>query len=92
VREQDIVALLRKAKESHGQFWRKSAREPGAERELAQIALERLERLQLVLRDEGSVHALPALARFALGPAQMRDAGKTRRAAPAGSGSLFDAA
>ena len=26
VREQDIVALLRKAKESHGQFWRKSAR------------------------------------------------------------------
>jgi uncharacterized protein (TIGR02678 family) len=92
VREQDIVALLRKAKESHGQFWRKSAREPGAERELAQIALERLERLQLVLRDEGSVHALPALARFALGPAQMRDVGKTRRAAPAGSGSLFDAA
>jgi len=94
VREQDIVALLRKAKDSHGQFWRKSAREPGAERELAQIALERLERLQLVLRHEGTVRALPALARFALGPAQVREAGKARRAAaaPAGSGSLFDPA
>ena len=94
VREQDIVALLRKAKESHGAFWRKSAREPGAERELAQIALERLEKLQLVLRHEGSVRALPALARFALGPAQVREAGKTRRAAaaPAGNGALFDAA
>jgi uncharacterized protein (TIGR02678 family) len=90
-REQDIVTLLRKAKESHGQFWRKSAREPGAERELAQIALERLERLQLVLRHEGMVRALPALARYALGPAQVRDSGKARRAASAGSGSLFDA-
>ena len=96
VREQDIVALLRKAKESHGQFWRKSAREAGAERELAQIALDRLERLQLVLRHEGSVRALPALARFALGPAQLRETGKARRAAAAaaaaGSASLFDAA
>lgn len=89
-REQDIVALLRKAKESHGQFWRKSAREPGAERELAQIALERLEKLQLVLRHEGTVHALPALARFALGSPQVREAGKARRAAPARSASLFD--
>jgi uncharacterized protein (TIGR02678 family) len=90
-REQDIVTLLRKAKESHGQFWRKSAREPGAERELAQIALERLERLQLVRRHDGAVHALPALARFALGPAQVREAGRARRAAAAGRGSLFDA-
>lgn len=90
-REQDIVALLRKAKESHGQFWRKSAREPGAERELAQIALERLEKLQLVRRHEGSVRALPALARFALGPAQVRESGKARRVAAAGSASLFDA-
>ncbi len=89
-REQDIVALLRKAQESHGQFWRKSAREPGAERELAQIALERLEQLQLVLRQDGSVRALPALARFALGTAQLRNAGKARRGVPAPSGSLFD--
>jgi uncharacterized protein (TIGR02678 family) len=95
VREQDIVAMLRKAKESHGQFWRKSAREPGAERELAQIALERLQKLQLVQRHEGWARALPALARFALGAARLRESGKARASAAAVSaaavsGTLFD--
>ena len=71
---------LRDAKERYGRYWRKSAREPGAERELAQIALERLEKLQLVVRHDGSVRPLPALARFALGEAEVREPGK--RAAP----------
>jgi len=92
-REQDIVSLLRDAKEIHGRYWRKSAREPGAERELAALAIERLERLQLLVRHAGSVQALPALARFALGKAEVREAGSVgsaRRTPPAQTGSLLD--
>ncbi len=68
-RELDIVALLREAKETHGRYWRKSAREPGAERELASVAIDRLARLQLIRVLPEGVIALPALARFALAPA-----------------------
>src|SRR5262249_8999801 len=42
IREQDIAEFLRDARERYGRYWRKSAREPGAERELAAIAVERL--------------------------------------------------
>ena len=35
IREQDVVDFLRDSKNSYGHYWRKSAREPGAERELA---------------------------------------------------------
>jgi uncharacterized protein (TIGR02678 family) len=73
VREQDIAEFLRDARERYGRYWRKSAREPGAERELATIAVERLERLQLVERRADFVHPLPALARFALGDAEVRE-------------------
>ena len=72
-REQDIAEFLRDARERYGRYWRKSAREPGAERELASIALDRLERLRLVRRGTGFVHPRPALARFALGEAEIRD-------------------
>jgi uncharacterized protein (TIGR02678 family) len=73
IREQDIAAFLRDARERYGRYWRKSARASGAERELAAIAVERLERLQLVERHAGFVHPLPALARFALGAADVRE-------------------
>jgi len=73
VREQDIAEFLRGARERYGRYWRKSAREAGAERELAAIAVERLERLQLVERRADFVHPLPALARFALGDAEVRE-------------------
>jgi uncharacterized protein (TIGR02678 family) len=73
IREQDIAEFLRVARERYGRYWRKSARESGAERELAAIAVERLERLQLVERQAGFVHPLPALARFALGDAEVRE-------------------
>jgi uncharacterized protein (TIGR02678 family) len=73
IREQDIAEFLRDARERFGRYWRKSARDSGAERELATIALERLERLQLVERQAGFVHPLPALARFALGDADVRE-------------------
>ena len=51
---------------------RKSAREPGAERDLAHVALDRLEKLRLIARDGDIVRPLPALARFALGQPDMR--------------------
>lgn len=73
VHEQDVVAFLAGAKERFGRYWRKSAREPGGERELAAVALDRLEKLQLVERVCGLVGSRPALARFALGEPEIRD-------------------
>lgn len=77
---QDIVDFLRDAKTTFGSYWRRSAREPGAETELATIAIERLEQLDLIRRDGGVVTPLPAIARFALGPAEIRE--PPRRAIP----------
>ena len=74
-REHDIAAFLRDARDRYGRFWRKSAREPGAENELAALALERLEKLQLITRSAGIVQPLPALARFALGDGEVAAAG-----------------
>jgi uncharacterized protein (TIGR02678 family) len=86
VRENDIADFLHRAKGEYGRYWRKSAREPGAERELAVIAIERLEKLQLAVRKDGGVFPMPALARFALGEAEIRE----NRMAPARTaGSLF---
>jgi uncharacterized protein (TIGR02678 family) len=70
--EHDIVNFLSDAKNRYGRYWRKSAREPGAERELAKIALGRLEKLRLVARGAGAIQPLPALARFALGEDEIR--------------------
>jgi uncharacterized protein (TIGR02678 family) len=86
MREHDIADFLHEAKGKYGRYWRKSAREPGAERELAAIAIDRLEKLQLAVRKAGAVHPLPALARFALGEAEIRE---TRNAAAQVTGSLF---
>jgi len=73
IREQDVVDYMRESKPRYGKYWRKSAREPGAERELAEIALDRLEKLQLIVRDAETVYPRPALARFALGEAEVHD-------------------
>ena len=81
-----IAAFVRGATERYGRFWRKSAREPGAERELAQTALERLQKLDLIQRDADRIHPLPAIARFALGDADVQPA-PARSRQP--SGSLF---
>lgn len=69
---EDIAAFLAEARDRYGRYWRKSAREAGSERELAGIALERLRKLQLIAHDAGSIRPLPALARFALGQADIR--------------------
>lgn len=79
--EAEIALFLREAAGRYGRFWRKSARAPGAEHELSAIAVERLQRLGLLLRTEDGVRPLPAIARFALGEAEVRGA--------AGSASLF---
>ena len=85
-----VAAFVRGASEHYGRFWRKSAREPGAERELAQTALERLQKLQLIERDAHRIRALPAIARFAFGKAHVQAAARGSRAAgTAPNGSLF---
>ena len=85
-REHDVVAFLRDAKNRYGRYWRKSAREPGAERELAEIAIERLEKLQLIVREADVIQPMPALARFGLGEADSPQTPK--RAARRGQRSL----
>lgn len=87
-REGDISDHLRAATDRYGRYWRKSAREPGAEGELAAIAIGRLEKLRLVERSGDIVRPLPALARFALGEAEVREIGQGR---PGAVGALFEA-
>ncbi|SFO32200.1 TIGR02678 family protein [Variovorax sp. PDC80] len=70
--EKAVAAFLGAATERYGRFWRKSAREPGAEHELAQTALDRLEKLQLVVREPSRIRPLPAISRFALGDAEVQ--------------------
>jgi uncharacterized protein (TIGR02678 family) len=79
VAESEVIDFLRDAKFRFGRYWRKSAREPGAERELASIGLSRLERLRLVLMNGSSVQPLPALARFALGDPLSSESGVRMR-------------
>jgi uncharacterized protein (TIGR02678 family) len=63
----DIAVFLRVAIDKYGRYWRKSAREPGAEVELAELALERLYGLKLISRTNREIRPLPAIARFAIG-------------------------
>ncbi|MEH2474332.1 uncharacterized protein (TIGR02678 family) [Nitrobacteraceae bacterium AZCC 2161] len=77
--EQDIISFLRDARSQYGRYWRKSAREAGAERELATIAIERLEKLQLIVRRADRILPLPAIARFGLGDADIRNPREAQR-------------
>jgi uncharacterized protein (TIGR02678 family) len=86
ITENAVAVFLRGVAEHYGRYWRKSAREPGAELELTRIALERLHRLQLIDRQGERVRALPAIARFALGDAELQCASPPAQAA---TGSLF---
>jgi uncharacterized protein (TIGR02678 family) len=80
--ESDIAAFIEAAQQKFGRYWRKSAREPGAQRELTQIALERLRKLRLIEMREDRICALPALSRFALGKAQILEARSQRSLFP----------
>lgn len=72
VSTQQVIAFVAEAKQRYGTYWRKSAREPGAEHELAHGALERLSKLQLVVCAGAAVQPRPALARFAVGAAKIK--------------------
>lgn len=62
-----VAAFIRMAMPVYGRLWRKAAREPGAEMELAREALARLAMLRLIEHDSEGARPLPALARFSLG-------------------------
>jgi uncharacterized protein (TIGR02678 family) len=66
----ELAAYLRDAGDRYGRFWRKDAREAGAEVELAAEAVSRLEALRLIQRVENGVRPLPALQRYAISEAQ----------------------
>lgn len=71
IAEADIAHFIAGARQSHGSYWRKSAREPGSEQELARNAVERLQKLQLIAVSEQGIRPLPALARFAAGTVEI---------------------
>jgi uncharacterized protein (TIGR02678 family) len=87
--EVEIAAFVGSAKPAYGRYWRKSAREPGSEHELAQLALDKLEALRLIARDGQAIQPLPALARFALGEAEVKSSPGTSARAQQ---TLFDSA
>jgi uncharacterized protein (TIGR02678 family) len=69
----ELAAYLRTAADRYGRYWRKEARAPGAEAELAAQAVECLEALNLVRKVQGSVWARPALMRYAVREARRRE-------------------
>jgi uncharacterized protein (TIGR02678 family) len=52
--------------EQHRSHWRKSASAQGAEKDLSELALQRLEALALIRRRDGQIVPLAAIARFSL--------------------------
>lgn len=66
----ELAAFLRNAADRYGRFWRKDARQPGAEIELAREAIDRLAALRLVQHVESGVRPLPALHRYTISEAQ----------------------
>jgi uncharacterized protein (TIGR02678 family) len=69
----ELAAFLHDAVGQYGRYWRKDAREPGAERALVEQAIARLDALKLVWRvsSEG-VKVRAALLRFAVGAPEIR--------------------
>lgn len=65
----ELAGRVRELAAEHGGFWAKSAREPGMEAELVDQAVARLTALRLAERTDHGVVPLPALARYAVGPA-----------------------
>lgn len=66
VPEDRLHRFVRGLAQEHRAYWRRDAVELGAEVVLTDNALERLEALQLVRREGGTVRPLPALARYAV--------------------------
>jgi uncharacterized protein (TIGR02678 family) len=67
----ELAAYLREAADRYGRFWRKDARESGAEIDLAREAIDRLAALRLVGHVENGVRPLPALHRYTINEPQV---------------------
>jgi uncharacterized protein (TIGR02678 family) len=80
----ELAVYVGAAVERYGRYWRKAAREPGAEQELAAQAVRRLERLKLVRCTAGGVEARPALFRYGIREALMSGASGEAGAGGAG--------
>jgi len=63
----DLHAAVRARAREHATYWRRDAQAAGAEVELTETALRRLEALRLVTRAGDVVVPLPALARYSVG-------------------------
>jgi len=72
----DVAAFIASARERFGRLWRRAAREPGSEDELASMAVGRLAMLRLLRLSGAEVMPMPALARFSLGAPQVLQAGE----------------
>jgi uncharacterized protein (TIGR02678 family) len=62
----ELASFIRLAADTYGKYWKKEARAPGAEADLAEQAVSHLEGLKLVQRAHGGVRARPALLRFGI--------------------------
>ncbi|MFF8915646.1 TIGR02678 family protein [Streptomyces sp. NPDC015032] len=71
----ELALRVRELAVEHGNFWAKTAREPGTEPVLVEQALAKLEALGLAERTERGVVPRPALARYAVGEAVVREPG-----------------
>ncbi|HEU4375650.1 MAG TPA: TIGR02678 family protein [Telluria sp.] len=71
VPDTDVADFIRAATPVYGRYWRKAARDAGAEGELARDALFRLAMLRLIRLDANGARGLPALARFSLGDTEI---------------------
>jgi uncharacterized protein (TIGR02678 family) len=70
----DIASFIETNRSRYARYWRKSAREPGSEHELARIAVERLRKLRLISVSQDEIQGKPALARFAVGTTEIVEA------------------
>lgn len=62
----ELHEFVRGAAREHTAYWRKGVTDPGAEKQLLAIALDKLAALRLVEREPSLVRGLPAIARFSI--------------------------
>jgi uncharacterized protein (TIGR02678 family) len=87
----ELHAFIRQAATEHAAYWRKGVTEPGADKELLAIALEKLSALRLAQVDGDVVRSLPAIARFALSEPTIRQTkpAESRKATVDAASALF---
>ncbi|WP_216892074.1 TIGR02678 family protein [Nocardia alni] len=74
-----LRAYVRTLAREHTSYWRRGVTEPGADAELLETALTKLRALRLVVDSApDTVHALPAIARYSVREAVIRDGAEPR--------------